>query len=178
MRSLQAGERILKSVTRFLPTRLKLMVNEAKSAVGRPWERTFLGFTFSRRMKRQVSPKAIQSMKERVREKTGRTLGRRLEVIIQDLRKYLVGWKAYWVCRGKISFQRAGFLDQTAVALLPLEAVGPSRVPGAASARGQQGSGLEYGQVGPWPVAFEPKSCPGVRFTEQVLHVFGFTPTV
>lgn len=96
VRSLQAGERILKSVPRFLCTRLKLKVNEAKSAVGRPWERTFLGFTFSRRLKRQVSPKAIRSMKERVREKTWRTLGRRLEVIIQDLRKYLVGWKAYF----------------------------------------------------------------------------------
>ncbi len=46
-----------------------------------------------RRFRRQVSPKAIKSLKERIREKTGRTLGRRLDVIIQDLRKYLVGWK-------------------------------------------------------------------------------------
>lgn len=84
------------SITRFLATRLKLRVNEAKSAVGRPWERKFLGFTFSRRFRRQVSPKAIKSRKERIREKAGRTLGRRLKVIIQDLRKYLVGWKGYF----------------------------------------------------------------------------------
>lgn len=63
---------------------------------GRRGERKFLGFTFSRRFRRQVSPKAIQSLKERIREKTGRTLGRRLEVIIQDLRRYPAGWKGYF----------------------------------------------------------------------------------
>jgi len=94
--SVQAGERVLESVTRFLSSRLQLKVNEAKSAVGRPWERTFLGFTFDRRLRRKVSLKALKAMKERVREKTWRTLGRRLQVTIDDLRRYLVGWKAYF----------------------------------------------------------------------------------
>ena len=94
--SMQAGERVLESVTRFLSSRLQLKVNEAKSAVGRPWERTFLGFTFDRRLRRKVSLKALKTMKERVREKTWRTLGRRLQVTIDDLRGYLVGWKAYF----------------------------------------------------------------------------------
>jgi len=94
--SMQAGERVLESVTRFLSSRLQLKVNEAKSAVGRPWERTFLGFTFDRRLRRKVSLKALKAMKERVREKTWRTLGRRLQVTIDDLRRYLVGWKAYF----------------------------------------------------------------------------------
>jgi hypothetical protein len=96
VRSLQAGERVLNSVTRFLSSRLQLSVNEAKSAVGRPWERTFLGFTFNRRLRRRVSPKAFDALKECIREKRSRTLGRRLQVVVDDLRTYLLGWKAYF----------------------------------------------------------------------------------
>jgi RNA-directed DNA polymerase len=96
VRSLQAGARVLENVTRFLSSRLQLKVNEAKSAVGRPWERTFLGFTFNRRLRRKVSPKALKAMKECIREKTSRTLGRRIEAVIDDLRQYLIGWKAYF----------------------------------------------------------------------------------
>lgn len=61
VKSLRAGQRVLASVTRFLERRLKLTVNRAKSAVDRPWCRTFLGFTFTRRRltRRQVSGKAL-----------------------------------------------------------------------------------------------------------------------
>jgi RNA-directed DNA polymerase len=97
VRSKRAGYRVLGSLNRFLCTRLKLKVNEAKSAVGRPWERTFLGFRFTRRdFRRCISPEAVKRLKERVREITRRTQGRRIERVAQELRRYLLGWKAYF----------------------------------------------------------------------------------
>ena len=62
----------------ILERKLRLTVNETKSAVDRPWNRTFLGFTFTRRQphRRQVSAKALQAFKTKVRELTGRTRGR------------------------------------------------------------------------------------------------------
>jgi RNA-directed DNA polymerase len=63
VRSQQAGERVMASVTRVLKRKLRLKVNEAKSAVDRPWNRTFLGFTFTKRQvnRRNVSEKALKA---------------------------------------------------------------------------------------------------------------------
>ena len=94
--SRKAGERVKASITRFLSHRLKLSVNEAKSAVARPWHRSFLGFTISWRVNRRVSPKAVKALKQRVRAITRRTRGRSLEQIISELRQYLTGWKRYY----------------------------------------------------------------------------------
>jgi hypothetical protein len=73
---------------------LKLTVNAAKSAVDRPWRRTFLGFTFTRRRpnRRQVSEKALKALKQEVRQWTGRTRGVPLQRVVQDLRQDLEGW--------------------------------------------------------------------------------------
>jgi RNA-directed DNA polymerase len=88
VRSKRAGYRVLGSLRRFRSTRLKLKVNEAKSAVGRPWERTFLGFRFTRReVRRWISPEAVKRLKERVREITRRPRGRRVERVAQELRR-------------------------------------------------------------------------------------------
>jgi RNA-directed DNA polymerase len=96
VRSQRAGYRGLGSLSRFLSTRLTRKVNEAKSAVGRPWERTFLGFRFTRRDLRWcISPEAVKRLKERVREITQRTRGRRIERVAQELRRSRLGWKAY-----------------------------------------------------------------------------------
>ncbi|MBP1602808.1 MAG: ltrA [Acidobacteria bacterium] len=66
--SRQAGERVMASVSRFLERRLRLKVNEAKSAVDRPWNRKFLGFTFtrSRPNRRKVSEKALKAFRAKV----------------------------------------------------------------------------------------------------------------
>jgi RNA-directed DNA polymerase len=98
VRSRQAGERVMASVTRFLKRRLRLTVNEAKSAVDRPWNRTFLGFTFTRRQpnRRQVSEKALKAFKAKVREITGRTRGRTIRQIVQELRQLMLGWRAFF----------------------------------------------------------------------------------
>jgi RNA-directed DNA polymerase len=96
VRSRRAGLRVLRSISRFLSCRLKLSVNEAKSAVDRPWKLQFLGFTFSTRTNRRISLKAIKRFKNRIREITCRVRGRRIEVIVKELRRYMLGWRAYF----------------------------------------------------------------------------------
>jgi len=98
VRSRRAGERVMASVARFLERKLKLKVNEAKSAVDRPANRKFLGFTFTRgRMpRRKVSEKAVLAFKAKVRELTNRTRGRTIRQIVKELRKYILGWKGYF----------------------------------------------------------------------------------
>ena len=94
----RAGKRVLHSVTSFLQRRLKLKVNEAKSAVARPQERKFLGFSFTygARAKRRIAPKALLRCKQRVRELTRRSKGISLEQMTKELAGYLRGWKGYF----------------------------------------------------------------------------------
>ena len=96
--SRRSGERVMAGVTRFLTTRLKLKVNEAKSAVARPWERKFLGFSFTnhRTPKRRIAPKALKRFKEKIRELTRRTRGISLEQMVASLSSYLHGWRGYF----------------------------------------------------------------------------------
>lgn len=98
VRSRRAGERVMASVTRFLERRLRLKVNEAKSAVDRPSNRKFLGFTFtrSRKPRRKVSRKSLLAFKAKVRELTGRTRGRTMRRIVNELRQYILGWRGYF----------------------------------------------------------------------------------
>lgn len=96
--SRRAGERVMASVTRYLSTRLKLKVNESKSAVARPWERKFLGFSFTRGKapKRRIATKALDRFKAKVRELTRRTRGISLEQMVTHLSRYLQGWRGYF----------------------------------------------------------------------------------
>ena len=93
-----AGDRVLKGLTHFIERTLRLKVNDTKSAVDRPWKRTFLGFTFSPRQDRRikVSASAIKKLKIKVRTLTRRTRGHTLSNIIADLQKTLLGWTAYF----------------------------------------------------------------------------------
>ena len=97
VKSKRAGERVMASLTRWIGESLRLTVNARKSAVDRPWNRKFLGFTVSRNgTKLKVADKALEKLKDRVREITSRTRGRRLGDIIAELRETLLGWKAYF----------------------------------------------------------------------------------
>ena len=98
VRSRRAGERVMESVTRFIMMKLKLKVNEQKSAVARPWERKFLGFSFTNAgiPKRRIAPKAADRFKERIRELTNRTRGVSLERMADELTRYLRGWIGYF----------------------------------------------------------------------------------
>jgi group II intron reverse transcriptase/maturase len=99
VRSERAGEDAMQALRR-LYARLRLRVNEAKSAVARPWDRKFLGYSFwvapGRAVKRGVARKALEAMKERVREITTRNGGRSIAIVIAELRGYLAGWKQYF----------------------------------------------------------------------------------
>ena len=99
VRSKPAGERVLASVTRYLERRLRLSVNGAKSAVDRPWRRTFLGFSFTgRRVKnrRRVSMKALKAFRHEVRRLTQRTRGISFSRLVGELKRYLDGWYEYF----------------------------------------------------------------------------------
>jgi RNA-directed DNA polymerase len=98
VRSARAGARVLASVTRYLKRKLKLVVNAAKSAVDRPWRRTFLGFSFTGRQpnRRQVSVKALKAFKQEIRRLTHRTRGASLPQVVQEVRRYVTGWYAYF----------------------------------------------------------------------------------
>lgn len=98
VRSQRAGERVMESLTRFITAKLKLKVNERKSAVARPWERKFLGFSFTsgRAPRRRIAPKAVDRFKERVRELTSRTRGVSIEAMAEELSRYLRGWIGYF----------------------------------------------------------------------------------
>jgi RNA-directed DNA polymerase len=98
VRSRRAGERVKQSITGFITRRLKLKVNEAKSAVARPAERKFLGFSFTgaKEPKRRIAAKALMRFKQKVRELTGRTRGIGIEQMTKELTSYLRGWKGYF----------------------------------------------------------------------------------
>src|SRR6266403_1869400 len=97
VRSRRAGERVMASMSRFLTQKLRLKVNEAKSAVARPEERKFLGFSISNDgSERRIAPKALDKFKTQVRDKTRRTRGISLRQLIEDLRPYLIGWRGYF----------------------------------------------------------------------------------
>jgi RNA-directed DNA polymerase len=98
VRSERAGQRVMESITRFITQELKLKVNEAKSAVARPQERKFLGFSFTLgpEVKRVIAPKALDRFKQRIREVTRRAKGVSMEATIAELAPYMRGWRSYF----------------------------------------------------------------------------------
>jgi group II intron reverse transcriptase/maturase len=99
VRSRRAGERVMQLLRRLF-TGLKLRVNESKSAVDLAIRRKILGYSFwfapGSVVKRRVSRKALQVLKDRVRLITKRSRGRSIERVVAELRSYLVGWKEYY----------------------------------------------------------------------------------
>jgi len=97
VRSRRAGERVMASVSQFLTQKLRLKVNEQKSAVAYPEERKFLGFSISNDgSERRIAPKALDKFKTRIRVMTRRTRGISLPQLIEDLAPYLYGWRGYF----------------------------------------------------------------------------------
>jgi RNA-directed DNA polymerase len=93
-----AGHRVMKSITRFITQRLKLKVNETKSAVARPQERKFLGFSFTDgpEIRRAIAPKALTRFKDKIREITRQAKGISIETTVKRLATYMVGWRGYF----------------------------------------------------------------------------------
>ena len=86
------------SIERFLDKKLKLQVNRQKSAVARPQERKFLGFSFTsgRELKIKLSEKAYKGVKRRIKQITRRSRGTSLLRVVKELSHYLRGWVGYF----------------------------------------------------------------------------------
>ena len=99
VKSRRAGERVLKSVTRFLTRRMKLKVNTDKSGVDRPCRSKLLGFTFTDSVNKpliRLHWKTVKRLKERIRELTSRSCGRSLQRVVSELMRFLRGWWNYF----------------------------------------------------------------------------------
>lgn len=96
--SRRAGERLMNSIRRFVEGKLKLKVNEEKSAVDTPWNRKFLGFSFTsqRETRIRIAPKTEKRFKDKVRELTSRRKSVSMESRIKNLNTYLRGWMGYF----------------------------------------------------------------------------------
>ncbi len=156
VRSRRSAERVLSSISRFLLVKLKLKVNRKKSAVGRVWERQYLGFSFSRTLKIRVSEKSLKRFKMRIRELSRRTRGRNIRKIIEELRRYLLGWSAYY---GKSQY-RSLFKELDSWIRRKLRCYhwkqwGRRGYRRATPSWRELWIGVEYRQIGSWPLAFE-----------------------
>jgi RNA-directed DNA polymerase len=98
-KSQKAAERIKQSITMFLSAKLKLKVNQDKSAVSRPWRRKFLGFTYFHmcgQSKVRIHAKSLNRLKDKVRELTSRSRGKSLKQVIENINQYVIGWWGYF----------------------------------------------------------------------------------
>jgi RNA-directed DNA polymerase len=153
-----AGDRVKRSITGFLQRRLKLKVNEAKSAVARPAERKFLGFSISnaREPKRRIAAKALLRFKQKARELTQRTRGIGIERMTKELADYLRGWKGYFgFCETPSVLKALDQLDTAQAAIRDLEAVETreSAVRQAMCVGSEQRPGCENSRECSWPLA-------------------------
>jgi RNA-directed DNA polymerase len=102
VRSEKAGLRVMETMRKEL-ARLRLRINGVKSAVDRPWNRRFLGFTFrdrGRNTRRRVSPRSVEKAKDRIRELTNRNRGASITAVVKELTTYLKGWLQYFgICQ-------------------------------------------------------------------------------
>ena len=98
VRSERAGQRVMEGILRFITQKLKLKVNEAKSAVARPQDRKFLGFSFTSgpEVRRVIAPQALDRFKQRVREITRRAKSVSTETTMEVLAPYMRGWRNYF----------------------------------------------------------------------------------
>jgi len=98
VKSQEAGERVMESITRFLDKRLRLKVNRDKSAVGKPWVRKFLGYsmTWHKKPRLKIAPASVQRLKSRIQELLQKGRGQAVRRVITDLQPLLTGWIQYF----------------------------------------------------------------------------------
>jgi RNA-directed DNA polymerase len=98
VKSRRSGERVKESITQFLRRRLKLKVNESKSAVDRPWNRKFLGYsmTTEKKTRLKVAPQSVKRLKDKLRIIFRKGRGRNIVTVIKEVSVVLVGWQSYF----------------------------------------------------------------------------------
>ena len=140
-----------KSITRFITERLKLKVNEAKSAVARPQERKFLGFSFTSdpEIRRAIAPKALARFKDKIREITRQAKGISIETTVKRLATYMVGWRGYFgYCETPRGADRPCSLGAAQAAVRTLATVenSPSSSGRVAATGGTSATGRQHGR--------------------------------
>ena len=98
VKSEAAGKRVMDSLEKFLTKRLRLKVNREKSAVARPWERTFLGYSFTEeaRPRTRISPKSLKRLKEKLKPEWRKGRGQSVKATIVRLNQIIIGWASYY----------------------------------------------------------------------------------
>ncbi len=98
VRSERAGKRVMESVSKYLEGKLKLKVNQSKSAVDKPARRKFLGFSFTTEKESRIrlAPQTVAKVKDKIRDLTKRSQSISIEERIRRLNRYLKGWMAYY----------------------------------------------------------------------------------
>jgi len=98
VKSEAAGKRVMDSLEKFLTKRLRLKVNREKSAVARPWERSFLGYSFTKeeRPRPRISPKSLERLKQKLKPEWRKGRGRSVKATIERLNQIIVGWISYY----------------------------------------------------------------------------------
>jgi RNA-directed DNA polymerase len=98
VKSEAAGKRVMESVTQFLQEHLRLKVNREKSAVARPWDRKFLGYSFTNEEKPRIriAPKSLERLKQKLKPKWKKGRGQSLKTTIKEINPIIVGWASYF----------------------------------------------------------------------------------
>ena len=164
VRSERAGQRVMESITRFITQKLKLKVNEAKSAVARPQERKFLGFSFTAGpdIKRTIAPKSLERFKQQIREITRRAKGVSIKTTMEELVPYMRGWRGYFgFCETpEVLVALTRWVRLRLRAALWRQWKTPRRRRAALVALGVSGGTAQYGRQRPWPLASRPEQSP------------------
>ena len=174
VRSERAGQRVMQSISRFITQKLKLKVNEAKSAVARPQERKFLGFSFTAGpdIKRTIAPKSLERFKRRIREVTRRAKGVSIKTTMEELVPYMRGWRGYFgFCETpEVLIALTRWVRLRLRAALWRQWKTPRRRRAALIALRVSGT-AQYGRQRPWPLVHRPEQGPFCWAFQRLLQI-------
>jgi Reverse transcriptase (RNA-dependent DNA polymerase) len=175
VRSERAGQRVMESISRFITQKLKLKVNEAKSAVARPQERKFLGFSFSAGpdIKRTIAPKSLERFKRRIREITRRAKGGQHQDDNGRTGPVYAGLvRLFRLLRNARGVDRSHSLGPTAIAGRSVASVENTTSPSCSADRtANLGGTAQYGRKRPWPLEHRTEQSPLCWAFQRLLQI-------
>ena len=166
----------LASITRFITQKLKLKVNETKSAVARPQERKFLGFSFTTGpdIRCTIAPKSLERFKQRIRDITRRAKGISMTTTMEELAPYMRGWRGYLfrLLRNARGVDRSHSLGPAAIACRSMASVENTASPSCGTDRTASFRGVaQYGRQRPWPLVHRSEQSPLCRALQCPLQI-------
>jgi RNA-directed DNA polymerase len=175
VRSERAGQRVMESITRFITQKLKLKVNEAKSAVARPQERKFLGFSFTTGpdIKRRIAPKSLERFKRRIRDITQRVKGVSIEDDNGRAGPLYAGLaQLFRLLRNAGGARCSHALGPVATAGRPVASVENTTSPSCGTDRiASLWAVVQYGRQRPWPMVHRPEQSPLTGAFQCILQI-------